>query len=80
MGLLDLFFRESGISLEQKGTDFVSPQQINDFLMRENRVRERTTAAHEDDQKKCCRTDSTQAHISQEEGYAARRYGQLSHG
>jgi hypothetical protein len=59
--LLDLFFGKSRISLEQKGTDFVSPQQIHDFLVRENGVRERTTAAHEHDQKKCRRTDRTQA-------------------
>ena len=70
MGLLDLLFRESGISLEQQGPDLVGPEQVHDFLVRQNGVRERTTAAHQHHEKKCHYALSQQAPTR---GYGAER-------
>jgi hypothetical protein len=49
MRLLDLIFREPGVSLEQQGPDLVGPEQVYDFLVGQNRVSERCTVAHHQD-------------------------------
>ena len=41
----DLVVRETGKTLEQEGADLVSPQQVDDLLVRENRVRGQAAAA-----------------------------------
>jgi hypothetical protein len=57
--LFELVFRESRISLEEQGPDLVGPEQIHDFLVRQNGVCGRTAAAHQHDEKKCrARTES----------------------
>ena len=61
MGLPDLVFRQSRISLEQQGSDLIGPEQVHDFLVRQNGVCGRTAAAHEHDEKKCHRADRKQA-------------------
>ena len=61
MRFLDLVFRQSRISLEQEGLDLIGPEQVYDFLVRQNGIRGRTTAAHEHDEKKCQRADRKQA-------------------
>lgn len=50
MRLLELLFRHSGISLEQKRGNLILPEQVNNFLVRENGVSERVTAARQQDQ------------------------------
>ena len=52
MGFPDLVFRQARISRQQERLDLVSPQQIHDFLVRENGVRGQTAAAHVHDDKK----------------------------
>jgi hypothetical protein len=44
VGLLDLVVRQSGESLQEKGTNFVRPEEINDFLVCQNRICEGATA------------------------------------
>jgi len=38
MGLPDLVFRQSRISLEKEGLDLIGPEQVYDFLMRQNGI------------------------------------------
>ena len=52
VGLLDLVVRQSGESLQEKGTNFVRPEKINDFLMCQNRICEGATATQEHDEQK----------------------------
>jgi hypothetical protein len=61
MRLPDLVLRKSRISHEQKGLDLIDPQQVNDFLVRQNGVCGQTVAAHQYDEKKRRCTDRTQA-------------------
>ena len=49
MRLPDLVFRESRISLEQEGLDLISPEQVCDFLVRQNGVRKRGSTAYQQD-------------------------------
>ena len=50
MRLFDLVFRQPRISLEQQGPDLVGPDEVHDFLVRQNGIRRRTAAAHEHDE------------------------------
>ena len=61
MRLLDLIFRQSGVSLEQQRPDLVGPEQVHDFLVGQNRVSERSAAAYHHDEKKCHYTRNQQA-------------------
>jgi hypothetical protein len=60
MGLPDLVFRQSRISLEKEGLDLIGPEQVYDFLMRQNGICGRAAAANEHDEKKSHRTDKKQ--------------------
>src|SRR5690242_971464 len=53
MCLPDLVFRKSRISLEQEGLDLISPEQVYDFLVRQNGVRGRGSTAHQQDDHNC---------------------------
>src|SRR5690242_9933633 len=53
MRLPDLVFRKSWISLEQEGLDLISPEQVYDFLVRQNGVRKRGSTAHQQDEHNC---------------------------
>src|ERR1700731_191871 len=48
---LELVFGERWKSLEEKRAKLIGPHQVYDLLVGENRVSERATAAHEDEQK-----------------------------
>ena len=67
MRLPDLIVRESRKSLEQKWLDFAAPEQVNDFFVRENGVRRRSTATDEHDEKKSQRANSKQAPTSKDD-------------
>jgi hypothetical protein len=51
--LFDLVVRESWESLEQEGPDLISPQQVDDFLVRENGICGQAAVAHQHDKQKC---------------------------
>jgi hypothetical protein len=53
MCFFDLIVRETGISLEQQGADLIGPKEVYDFLVGQNRVSERSAAAHHHDEKNC---------------------------
>jgi hypothetical protein len=40
MRFSDLVFRQSWISLEQEGSDLIGPEQVHDFFVRQNGIRE----------------------------------------
>ncbi len=54
--LSDLVFRQSRISLEQEGLDLVGPEQVHDFLVRQNGICGRATAGHEYHKQNCSYT------------------------
>jgi hypothetical protein len=55
----DPVFRKSRISLEQEGTDFIGPEQVYDFFVRQNGVSGGTAVAHDHDEKNAvARTES----------------------
>ena len=61
MGIPDLLFRQSRISLEQQGPNRIGPEQVNNFFVGQDGVRGRAVAAHEHNEKDCHYTDRKQA-------------------
>jgi len=53
MGLPDLVFLQSRIPLEQQGLDRISPEQVYNLLVSQNRVCGRAIAAHQHNEKNC---------------------------
>jgi hypothetical protein len=51
--ILDLIFGQAGNPLQQEGTDVVSPEEVYNFLVGQNRICGQGIAAHEDNQSKC---------------------------
>ena len=64
MCLGELLFGESGIALQQQGTESVSPEQVNDLFVGQNGIRGRAAAAHEQNEKKSHPSDQQQAPTS----------------
>ena len=54
MRLRNLVFRQRGKSLEQQRPDLVFPEQVYDFLVRQNGIRKRAAAAHQQDSENEC--------------------------
>src|SRR5208337_4463609 len=54
MRLRNLVFRQRRKSLEQERPDLVFPEQVDNFLMRQDGIRKRATAAHQQDTEDEC--------------------------
>jgi len=52
MRFFDLVVRQTGKSAKQEGPDLVGPQQVNDLLVRENRIRSQAAAAQKHENQK----------------------------
>src|SRR5712692_2643774 len=72
MRLLDLIVRQPWVSLEQQRAALVGPEQVHHLLVGQNRVRERTVASHDQDEKKCHYTPGQQASTA---GSGTERWG-----
>ena len=51
--LFDLVFRESGNRLSRRGRISIGPEQVDDFLVRQNGICGQAAVAHEHDKQKC---------------------------
>jgi len=76
MGFFNLVFRKTRISLEQQGTDLVSPNQVHNLFMRQDGIRRRSTATHEHNEQKRHGMATKQAAPI---GHGAWRYWQVTH-
>jgi hypothetical protein len=57
MRVPDLVFRQARKSLQEQRADFIGPEQVHDFLVRENGVGGRADAAHQNDENKSHNAD-----------------------
>jgi hypothetical protein len=57
MCLSDLLFGQSRITTEEERPNLIAPDQVYDFLVRENGIGGRTAIAHQNNKKKRCHRD-----------------------